>query len=123
MTTMLMLGLRVFTEMLTAKLGIITSALTCAAMPELVSCLMATRNRRHFIPQALRCFQHQTYKAVELLVLDDGDDPVADLCKGVPRVRYVRFDKPTPAGTKMNAGVAEARGSILQKFDDDDHYC
>jgi glycosyltransferase involved in cell wall biosynthesis len=89
---------------------------------ELVSCIMATKNRRRFIPQALRCFLRQSYQNSELVIVDDGEDSVADLCCGIPRVRYVRITCPLYTGTKLNIGIEVARGDILQKLDDDDYY-
>ena len=92
------------------------------AVPELVSCIMPTRDRPAFFEQAMRCFQRQTYDDAELIVLDDGQQPVEKLCSGLPRVRYIRLDRPTLTGTKMNIGAEQARGDILQKIDDDDYY-
>jgi len=89
---------------------------------ELVSCIMATKNRGRFIPQALRCFSRQSYRNSELIVVDDGEESVADLCCGIPRVRYVRITCPIYLGTKLNIGIEIARGDILQKLDDDDYY-
>lgn len=89
---------------------------------DLVSCLMPTRDRPEFIAQALRCFARQTYEASELLVIDDGEQAVEDLCAGLPRVRYIRLDRPTLTGTKMNVAIEQARGTVLQKLDDDDYY-
>ena len=83
---------------------------------------MPTRDRPGFFEQAMRCFQRQTYDQAELIVLDDGQEPVENLCSGLPRVRYVRLDQPTLTGTKMNIGVEHARGNILQKMDDDYYY-
>lgn len=91
-------------------------------MREFVSCIMATRNRGAFVRQAIRCFLRQTYEDSELIVVDDGDEPAADLRRGASRVRYLRLEKQTPVGTKLNIGVGEARGTILQKLDDDDYY-
>ncbi|HEY7307528.1 MAG TPA: glycosyltransferase family 2 protein [Bryobacteraceae bacterium] len=88
----------------------------------LVSCIMATRDRRLFIPQALRCFSRQTYSESELIIVDDGREPVADLCDGIPRVRYIRLHKPATTGTKLNIGIERAQGEIVQKLDDDDYY-
>lgn len=88
----------------------------------LVSCIMATRDRREFIPQALRCFLRQSYENSELIVVDDGRDPVADLCQGLPRVRYIRLHRPATTGAKLNIGIQRARGAVLQKLDDDDYY-
>jgi O-antigen biosynthesis protein len=88
----------------------------------LISCIMPTRNRPGFVAQALQYFQRQTYTRSELLVIDDGEQSVEPLCAVVPRVRYMRLDRPTLTGTKMNLAVDEARGALLQKFDDDDYY-
>jgi glycosyltransferase involved in cell wall biosynthesis len=92
------------------------------AMSELVSCILATGNRERFMAQALGCFAAQTYPDRELIVVDDGEVPVAGLCGPAPRVRYLRLDRRTPTGTKLNLGIEVAAGSILQKLDDDDYY-
>ena len=88
----------------------------------LVSCVMATKNRRRFIPQALRCFQRRTYANAELILVDDGDRPVGSLCRDVPGVRYLRLTQPSVQGTKINLGIEAARGEWIQKLDDDDYY-
>jgi glycosyltransferase involved in cell wall biosynthesis len=92
------------------------------AMSELISCILATGNRERFVRQALRCFSAQTYPHRELIVVDDGETPVAPLCRSTPGVRYIRLDRRTPTGTKLNLGIEAASGSILQKVDDDDYY-
>jgi glycosyltransferase involved in cell wall biosynthesis len=83
---------------------------------------MPTKDRPEFVRIALRCFAAQTYRASELIVVDDGEASVADLCRDVERVRYIRTDGPALLGTKMNIGIAAARGRIIQKIDDDDYY-
>jgi len=92
------------------------------AVGELVSCVMATRDRPNFIRQAVRCFLHQTYKHSELVVVDDGEQPVARLCSRSPRFRYVQLPRMTPTGTKLNIGIERAKGTAIQKLDDDDYY-
>ena len=87
-----------------------------------VSCILPTRNRSAFFRQALRCFSAQNYPNRELIVIDDGDQPVERICAGVPGVRYIRLRAPTPTGTKLNIGAEAARSDILQKLDDDDFY-
>jgi glycosyltransferase involved in cell wall biosynthesis len=89
---------------------------------EVVSCIMPTRDRPVFVLQALRCFLRQTYRSAELVVVDDGDEPVASLCAGLPGVHYVRLGRRTPTGTKLNLGIERTRGTIIQKLDDDDYY-
>jgi glycosyltransferase involved in cell wall biosynthesis len=98
------------------------AARSSAKRDEFVSCILPTRNRPQFLAQAIRCFQCQTYPLSELIVIDDGEHPVADLCASVSGLVYVRLDRRTPTGTKLNVGVEHARGSVLQKLDDDDYY-
>ena len=90
--------------------------------PPLVSCIMPTYNRRAFIPLALECFRGQRYPSRELVVIDDGDDPVEDLLRGEEGVRYLRLPRRTSIGGKRNIGCAEARGELIALWDDDDWY-
>jgi hypothetical protein len=89
----------------------------------LVSCIMPTTgDRRRFLPQAIYCFQRQTYPNLELVILCDGED---DLCDLVPRdderVRYfyVGPDRRT-IGTKRNLSCERAKGELIAHCDDDD---
>ncbi len=91
-------------------------------MPRLISCILPTRDRARFVPQAIRCFQRQTWPNRELIVIDDSVEPVEHLCRDVSNLTYIRLNKPTLLGTKMNIGIDASRGSIIQKLDDDDYY-
>jgi glycosyltransferase involved in cell wall biosynthesis len=92
-----------------------------AALP-LVSCVMATHDRLSFLKQALRCFARQSYAPRELIVVDDGARSAAALCRGREGVRHLRLETPASLGAKLNLGIEQARGTILQKLDDDDYY-
>lgn len=112
-------------------------------MRPLVSCIMATWNRRRFVPLALRCFGAQNYDGpAELVVIDDGADPVGDLvgpstnaaqheytnagsrkpeAGGYARVvRYVHLHGRSSIGAKFNFGIRMARGDVLALWADDD---
>jgi O-antigen biosynthesis protein len=91
-------------------------------VPGLVSCILVTCNRRTFLQQALTNFSLQNYSDRELIVVDDSDIPMGDLCDGIPNVKYIRLETRTPTGTKLNIGIEAAQGDILQKLDDDDYY-
>ncbi len=91
-------------------------------MPAALSCVMATKDRPAFFRIALACFERQTFAGAELIVVDDGEEPVERFCSAVERVRYLRLDQPTPLGAKLNLGIAAARGRWIQKLDDDDYY-
>jgi len=89
-----------------------------------VSVVTPTRNRRRFVPMLLRLFRAQTWAAdrLELVVADDGDDPVGDLVADDPRVQYVRSRRRLTIGAKRNLCASVARGEILVHMDDDDWY-
>lgn len=88
----------------------------------LVSCVMPTYDRRHFIPLALANFARQDYPHKELIVVDDGPDAVGDLVEGMEGVRYVRVQGRTSIGGKRNLALREARGEVIAHWDDDDWY-
>lgn len=86
----------------------------------LVSCVMPTFDRRSFVPQAVRYFLRQDYPAKELVVVDDGPEPVSDLLPADPRIVYHRLAAKMVLGAKRNLGCELARGSIVVHWDDDD---
>jgi ADP-heptose:LPS heptosyltransferase/glycosyltransferase involved in cell wall biosynthesis len=93
---------------------------TAADTFPLVSCIMPTANRRAFVSRALEYFARQDYENRELIIVDDGDDHVADLVTDDERVRYVRSDKKLTVGAKRNLACEQARGEIVAHWDDDD---
>ena len=90
--------------------------------PELVSCIMPTCSRRNFIPAALACFAAQDYPHLELIVVDDGPDSIADLIPPDPRIRYFRLEGKSNVGVKRNFACEQARGAWIAHWDDDDWY-
>ena len=88
----------------------------------LVTCIMPTYNRRLFVPQAIRCFLRQDYPNLELLVVDDGPQSVADCIPESDRIRYIRLDHKVTIGAKRNLACEQARGEFIVHWDDDDWY-
>jgi glycosyltransferase involved in cell wall biosynthesis len=88
----------------------------------LVSCVLPTCNRRGFFKQALTYYQRQDYPNKELIIVDDGEEPVKDLLPADTRIQYFFLDRHTNLGAKLNFGIDQARGRIIQKLDDDDYY-
>lgn len=85
-----------------------------------VTCIMPTYNRRRFVPRAVEYFLRQDYGEAELLIVDDGSDPVGDLVPADPRIRYVALPSQLPIGAKRNLACEQARGEIILHWDDDD---
>jgi glycosyltransferase involved in cell wall biosynthesis len=96
-----------------------TSGTATLAQP-LVTCIMPTYNRRHYVPQAIRYFLRQDYPNRELLILDDGDERVADLVPNDARLRYVALPVRMILGAKRNRACELAAGEIIAHWDDDD---
>jgi glycosyltransferase involved in cell wall biosynthesis len=86
----------------------------------LISCIMPTRNRRLFVSQAILYFLRQDYAQKELIIIDDGDDPIADLVPQDERIRYIRIERRVSVGEKHNLGCQEARGELIAHWHDDD---
>lgn len=88
---------------------------------------MPTYNRREFLPRAFRCFQAQDYPHLELIIVDDGIEPVLDLIPKDPRIKYYRLDATEGEGQqthglKMNMCMEVAKGDTAIVWDDDDWY-
>jgi hypothetical protein len=89
-----------------------------------VSIICITRDRRIFMPVLNYSYMIQSYpeEKMELIVVDDGDDPVEDCFFGVPNVVYVRLDEKKTIGEKRNIGVSKAMYDVITFMDDDDVY-
>ena len=96
------------------------SAAAPAQAGPLVSAIMPTADRRAMVQRALAYFLRQDHPARELIVLDDGEDRVADLMPDDPRVRYVAHDRRVTLGAKRNIACELARGDVIVHWDDDD---
>ena len=81
---------------------------------------MPTRDRRRFVRQAIAYFLRQDWPARELVVVDDGDEPVDDLLVADARVTYVRMEESRSLGAKRNLACATSRGDLIAHWDDDD---
>ncbi len=90
-----------------------------AAQP-LVSCILPTKNRAEFIPQAIQSFQQQTHPSKELVVVDNGEDSTESLIPNDPTIRYTKIAGRRTTGEMRNLCVKMSRGQIICHFDSDD---
>jgi len=93
------------------------------ALPN-VSIVCITRDRRIFMPILKYSYMIQSYpeENMELVIVDDGDDPIEDTLIGVPNVTYVRLDEKKTIGEKRNIGISKAMYDVIAFMDDDDVY-
>ena len=85
-----------------------------------MSCVLLTRDRRSLAGQAIRFFLGQDYDRRELLVVDDGDEPVAELVPTDSRIRYVRLPERTPHGRARNRANEVSSGDLIAHWDESD---
>ena len=87
-----------------------------------VSIIVPTRNRRDWLSDALRSVREQTWKSIEIVVVDEAstDSTLAMLGAEFPEARVVRNQKPRGPSGARNAGVDAASGDWILFLDDDD---
>jgi glycosyltransferase involved in cell wall biosynthesis len=89
-----------------------------------VSVILPTHNRAALLPRAIRSVLHQTYRDLELIVVDDAStDATPDVIKSFhtdPRVRYIRLERNQRAAAARNVGIKAAKGELIAFQDDDD---
>ena len=81
---------------------------------------MPTYNRRRFVLRSIVYFKRQDYPNRELVILDDGTDPVRDMVGWDPQIRYYRIEGKCTVGYKRNLACQEAVGDLILHWDDDD---
>src|SRR5919109_1977513 len=92
------------------------------ARPVTVSVVIPTHNRGRVVVQAIESALAQTYRQLEVIVVDDGstDDPAARVgCVRDARVRYLRRSHAGVSAAR-NAGIAAATGDLVAFLDSDD---
>jgi len=89
----------------------------------LVSVVIPTFNYGHFVTEAVDSALAQTYRPVEVVVVDDGstDDTRARLGPYRDRIAYVHQPNRGLSAAR-NAGVARARGPVIALLDADDQF-
>jgi glycosyltransferase involved in cell wall biosynthesis len=87
----------------------------------LVSVIMPCYNGERYLAEAIESALHQTYRPIEVIVVDDGStDRSREVAERfAERIRYARRTHAGIAGTR-NHGVALARGEYLAFLDADD---
>lgn len=96
--------------------------MTESSLYPLISCIMPTKGRRRWAQQAIRYWLRQDYPNRELIILDDGNDPIGDLVKDVKdsRIHYTHLVGQHSIGAKLNFGINIAGGDLLAIWADDD---
>lgn len=92
-----------------------------AGEPGLVSIILPTYNRAYSVGQAIESVLKQTYRPIEIIVVDDGstDNTAEVVARFGDDVRYVRQENGGVAAAR-NHGFAISRGEFVALIDSDD---
>jgi glycosyltransferase involved in cell wall biosynthesis len=90
-----------------------------------VSVIIPTYNRAEALRCALESALRQTFRNLEIVVVDDNSqDNTRQLVASVQdeRVRYIRHDVNKKVSAARNTGILQARGKYIAFLDDDDEW-
>ncbi|KEI87986.1 hypothetical protein N496_12830 [Clostridium botulinum A2B3 87] len=87
-----------------------------------VSVIIAVYNGEKYIKEAVESILNQTYKDIELIVVDDGStDRTKEILTSYPNIKYVYQDN-RGEGAARNLGTSLAKGDYIAFLDGDDLY-
>lgn len=94
-------------------------------MEKLVSVIMPVYNCEAFVGEAIQSVVSQTYKNIELIIVDDGStdrtaDVIARFQKANTYIKYYKFDINSGAAQSRNYAIKMATGKYLAFLDSDD---
>lgn len=96
------------------------------ALP-LVSVIIPTYNRSALLPRAIHSVLNQTYKNLEIIIVDDAsNDGTKSLVKNFlednRRIKYIRHEVNKGGSAARNSGIRKSRGEYIAFLDDDDEW-
>lgn len=90
-----------------------------------VSIILPTYNGYKYIRQSIDSCLNQTYKNIELIIVDDGStDKTSEIIKSFKdnRIKYIKHKKNKGLPHALNTGFANAKGDYLTWTSDDNFY-
>jgi glycosyltransferase involved in cell wall biosynthesis len=90
----------------------------------LVSVLVPTYNRRRSLPRALASAVRQTHQDLEIFVIRDGGEEVADIVQSFrdPRLHFINRAENRGKPYSLNEALGQTTGKYIAYLDDDDVY-
>ncbi len=88
----------------------------------LVSVVLPTFNRPRYLAYALQSVLRQSYDNLQVIVVRDGGEDVADIVNSFndPRIEFIDRGENRGKAHSLNEGLARARGEYIAYIDDDD---
>lgn len=91
----------------------------------LVSAIITTHNRKELLKRAVTSVLGQTYKNIELIVVDDSStDGTNQYCLANSKIKYIFIPNEESKGGNYarNLGIEAAQGEYVAFLDDDDYW-
>ena len=89
----------------------------------IVSVIIPTYHRNDLLLQAIKSVYNQSYRPIEVIVVDDSGEeharPIVESCE-YHQLRYVPLEKNRGQNAALNHGLDRASGRYVQFLDDDD---
>lgn len=98
---------------------------------KLVSVIIPTYKRSDTLPRAIDSVLNQTYKQIEIIVVDDNDpessfrhdtEVVMSRYKNNSNVLYIKHTKNKNGSAARNTGFRKSKGAYIMFLDDDDEF-
>ena len=91
---------------------------------KLVSVVITTRNRCELLKRAIESVLNQTYRNIELIIIDDNSsDNTQELVRSsTGKIIYVRHNKCMGGAASRMTGSQRANGEYIAFLDDDDQW-
>ena len=94
----------------------------------LVSVIITTYHNEAYLSRAVKSVLHQTYPAVELIVVDDNQPGTDErrateaVMEKYPRAVYLKHPENRNGAAARNTGIRAAKGKYIAFLDNDDIY-
>ena len=85
-----------------------------------ISVIIPTYNRYEFLKRAVKSVLNQTYRASEIIIIDDGSsDETTQIQKDFPILKYI-YQKNSGVSSARNRGISNANNKWIAFLDSDD---
>lgn len=91
-----------------------------------ISVIIPTYNREKLVVKSVKSVLNQTYKNIEVIVVDDGSsDNTEEALKKIKdeRLKYIKLSENVGACKARNRGIEESSGKYIAFQDSDDIFC
>ena len=105
--------------------------LICVMNTDLISIIIPTCSRSHFLHASLESALKQTYDNTEILIVDDNGEGSTEQARSYEavkkyidgkKVKYIRHERQKGGSAARNTGIKESAGKYTAFLDDDDSW-